>query len=142
MAPFEAFADPPIEAVEGHTRMDQQATSPTGADQDMPLPVAMDAVARLQHRAAFRQSGVVADLLLFHAGFARLLRADADHFAPKLTAFHEAERVATPRFQAGLAVLQRVAHRAIIYNKVSLSEFTFFECSMNMYLHTKMIIKE
>ena len=105
MAPFEAFADAPIEAVEGHTRMDQQATSPTGADQDMPLTVAMDAVARLQHRAAFRQSGVEAHLLLLHAGLARLFLAYADHFAPKLVAFHEAERVATPRFQAGLAVL-------------------------------------
>lgn len=64
MAPFEAFSDPPIEGVEGHTRMDQQATSPTGADQDMPLPAAMDAVARLQQRAAAGQAGVVAHLLL------------------------------------------------------------------------------
>ena len=108
----------------------------------MPLTVAMDAVARFQHRAAFRQSGVEADLLLLHAGLTRLFLAYADHFAPKLVAFHEAERVATPRFQAGLAVLQRVAHRAIIYNKVSLSEFTSGECSMNMYLHTKMVLKE
>ena len=58
MTPFEAFADAPIEAVEGHTRMDQQATSPTGAYQDMPLPAAMDAVARLQQRAAAGQAGV------------------------------------------------------------------------------------
>ena len=75
------------------------------ADQDVPLTVAMDAVARFQHRAAFRQSGVVADLLLFHAGLTRLFLAYADHFAPKLVAFHEAERVATPRFQAGLLCL-------------------------------------
>ncbi len=105
MAPFEAFADAPIEPVEGHTRMDQQATSSTGADQDMPLPAAMDAVARLQQRAAAGQAGVVAHLLLLHAGLARLFLAYADHFAPELTAFHEAERIATPRFQAGLAVL-------------------------------------
>ena len=105
MAPFEAFADAPIEAVEGYTGMDQQATSPTGADQDMPLPAAMDAVARLQQRAAAGQAGVVAHLLLLHAGLARLFLAYADHFAPKLVAFHEAERITTPRFQAGLAVL-------------------------------------
>ena len=142
MPSFEVFADPPIEAVEGRLGVDEEAMPRSCADQDVPLTVAMDAVARLQHRAAFRQSGVVADLLLFHAGLTRLFLAYADHFAPKLVAFHEAERVATPRFQAGLAVLQRVAHRAIIYNKVSLSEFTFCECSMNMYLHTKMIIKE
>ena len=105
MPSFEAFADPPIEAVESRLGVDEEAMPRSCADQDMPLPVAMDAVARLQHRAAFRQSGVVADLLLFHAGLARLFLAYADHFAPKLVAFHEAERVATPRFQAGLAVL-------------------------------------
>ena len=142
MAPFEAFADAPIEAVESRLGVDEEAMPRSCADQDMSLTVAMDAVARLQHRAAFRQSGVVADLLLLHAGFARLFLAYADHFAPKLVAFHEAERVATSRFQAGLAVLQRVAHRAIIYNKLALGEFTVCECSMNMYLHTKMILKE
>ena len=135
MPSFEAFADPPIEAVEGRLGVDEEAMPRSCADQDVPLTVAMDAVARFQHRAAFRQSGVVADLLLLHAGLARLFLAYADHFAPKLVAFHEAEWVATPRFQAGLAVLQRVAHRAIIYNKVSLSEFTFCEDSLNGYNH-------
>ena len=105
MPSFEAFADPPIEAVEGRLGVDEEAMPRSCADQDMPLSVAMDAVARLQQRAAAGQAGVVADLLLLHAGLARLFLAYADHFAPKLVAFHEAERVATPRFQAGLAVL-------------------------------------
>ena len=135
MAPFAACADPPIEAVESRLGVDEEAMPRSCADQDMSLTVAMDAVARLQHRAAFRQSGVVADLLLFHAGLTRLFLAYADHFAPKLVAFYEAERVATPRFQAGLAVLQRVAHRALIYNKVSFSEFTFGQYSLNGYNH-------
>ena len=104
MPSFEAFADPPIEAVESRLGVDEEAMPRSCADQDVPLPATMDAVARLQHRAAFRQTGVVADLLLFHAGLARLFLAYADHFAPKLVAFHEAERVATPCFQAGLAV--------------------------------------
>ena len=68
MAPFEAFADPPIEAVESRLGVDEEAMPHSCADQDVPLTVAMDAVARFQHRAAFRQSGVVADLLLLHAG--------------------------------------------------------------------------
>ena len=105
MAPFEAFADPPIEAVEGRLGVDEEAMPRSCADQDMSLTVAMDAVARLQHRAAFRQSGVEAHLFLLHAGITRLFLAYADHFAPELTAFHEAERITTPRFQAGLAVL-------------------------------------
>ena len=105
MPSFEVFADPPIEAVKGRLGVDEEAMPRSCADQDVPLTVAMDAVARFQHRAAFRQTGVAADLLLLHAGLTRLFLAYADHFAPKLTAFHEAERVAAPRFQAGLAVL-------------------------------------
>ena len=62
MPSFEAFADPPIEAVKGRLGVDEEAMPRSCADQDMPLTVAMDAVARFQHRAAFRQSSVVADL--------------------------------------------------------------------------------
>ena len=105
MASFEAFADAPVEAVESPAGMDQQATSPTGADQDVPLTMAMDAVAGLQQRAALGQKGVVAHLLLFGARLARLPFADADHLAPELVALHETERVTAPRPQAGLAVL-------------------------------------
>ena len=83
MPSFEAFADPPIEAVEGRLGVDEEAMPRSCADQDMPLTVAMDAVARLQQRAAFRQSGVVADLLLLHAGLARLFLAYADLSFPE-----------------------------------------------------------
>ena len=105
MAPFEVFADTPIEGVESHAGMDQQAMRPTGTDQDVPLTMAVDAIARLQQRAALGQAAVVAHLLLLGARLARLLLADADHFAPKLMALHEAERVTAPRLEAGTAVL-------------------------------------
>ena len=105
MTPFEALADAPIEGVEGQAGVDQQATRPTGADQDVPLTVAMDAIAGLQQRAALGQMGIIAHLLLLGARLARLFLADADHFAPKLMAFHEAERVTAPRLEAGTAVL-------------------------------------
>ena len=105
MASFEAFADAPVEGVESPAGMDQQATRPTSTDQDVPLTMAMDAIAGLQQRAALGQPGVVAHLLLLGAGLARQFLADADHLAPKLMALHEAERVTAPRLQAGLAVL-------------------------------------
>ena len=105
MPSFEVFADPPIEAVESRLGVDEEAMPRSCADEDMPLAATMDAVARLQQRAAAGQAGIVAHLLLLHAGLARLFLAYADHFAPELTAFHEAERVAAPRSQAGLAVL-------------------------------------
>ena len=37
MTPFEAFADPPIEAVEGRLGVDEEAMPRSCADQDMPL---------------------------------------------------------------------------------------------------------
>ena len=135
MAPFEAFADAPIEGVEGHAGMDQQATHHTGADQDVPLTVAMDAIAGLEHRAAFGQTGVVTHLLLLGAGLTRLFFAQADHFAPKLLAFDEADRITAPRLQAGTAVLQGVANVTTIYNKLTFSDFSFGQDSLNMYVH-------
>ena len=48
MPSFEAFADPPIEAVKGRLGVDEEAMPRSCADQDVPLTVAMDAVARLQ----------------------------------------------------------------------------------------------
>ena len=44
MPSFEAFADPPIEAVESRLGVDEEAMPRSCADQDVSLPVAMDAV--------------------------------------------------------------------------------------------------